>query len=99
MSYTLTIHKEAFEELNEAERFLEARSQGLGERFRAEVRTCLEYILIHPLSYAQRRGGYRYAIVAKFPYRVIYALHGTTVFVAAVYHGKRRLESWLARRL
>ena len=66
-------------------------------RFRNEVGNCLDFIQIHPMSYAQRRGGYRYGIVAKFPYRVIYAVHGSTIFVAAVYHGKRRPEGWKAR--
>jgi len=98
VSYSLTIHQEAFEELNKAERFLEARSPGLGSRLRAEIGTCFNYIQTRPLSYAQRRGGYRYAMVANFPYRVIYAVHGTTVFIAAVYDGKRRPEGWLARR-
>jgi hypothetical protein len=98
VSYTLVLHHEAFAELNEAERFLELRVAGLGLRFRNEVDACLRYIQSKPLSYAERRGGYRHGIVAKFTYRVIYKVNGNEIFVAAVYHGKRRPYGWAARR-
>lgn len=98
MSYTLVLHHEAFAEVNEAERFMELRVVGLGLRFRAEVDACLRFIQSKPFSYAERRGGYRYGIVAKFPYRVIYKVNGNEIFVAAVYHGKRRPSGWTTRR-
>lgn len=98
MSHTLVFHHEAFAELNEAERFLELRVTGLGLRFRTEVDACLRFIQNKPFSYAERKGGYRYGIVARFPYRVIYRLDGNVIFVAAVYHGRRRPSGWSQRQ-
>ena len=99
MSFSLVIHHEAYRELDEAERFLEDRRTGLGQLFRAEVGNSLAFIQDRPYGYAERSSGYRYGIVAKFPYRVIYMVYGTVIFVAAVYHGKRRPQGWRQRLL
>lgn len=98
MSYRLVIHEEAYRELDEAERYIEARRAGYGRKFRSEVDACLRSILEHPTGYAQRRAGFRYGMVARFPYRVIYKVHGNIIFVAAVYHGKRKPYGWMGRR-
>jgi toxin ParE1/3/4 len=98
MSYTLIIHHEAYSELDEAERYIEARRTGYGRKFRDQVGECLAFIQERPTGYAKRRGGFRYGIVAKFPYRVICKVDGEMIFVAAVYHGKRKPFGWMDRR-
>ena len=99
MSFRLAIHEEAFRELDEAERYIESRRRGYGRIFRAEVESCLRFILERPTGYAERRAGYRYGSVARFPYRVIYRIHGDVVFIAAVYHGKRKPYGWMRRTM
>ena len=94
----LIIHSEAYAELDEAERYFEDRSPGLGRRFRAAVGTSLAFIKERPFGYAERSSGYRYGIVARFPYRVIYKVNEQVIFIAAVYHGKRRPDGWMERR-
>ncbi|MGV9012561.1 MAG: type II toxin-antitoxin system RelE/ParE family toxin [Flavobacteriales bacterium] len=99
MSLRLVFHEEAFRELDEAERYVEVRRSGYGRMFRAEVGICLQFILENPSGYALRHAGFRYGVVAKFPYRVIYKVHGDAVFIAAVYHGKRKPQGWMDRRM
>ena len=99
MSFRLVIHEEAYRELDEAERFIEARRSGYGRKFRAEVDACLRFIQERPSGYAQRRGGFRYGSVARFPYRVIYQINEDVIFIAAFYHASRKPEGWSARRM
>jgi toxin ParE1/3/4 len=99
MSHRLVIHEVAFRELDGAKRYVEARRTGYGRKFREEVGACLRFLQDHPTEYAQRRGGFRYGVVAKFPYRVIYKVHGDVIFIAAVYHGKRKPDGWKHRKL
>ncbi len=99
MSFRLVIHEEAYRELDEAERYIEARRSGFGRKFRAEVDHCLRFIQERPTGYAPRRSGFRYGTVARFPYRVIYRIHEDVIFIAAVYHGKRKPYGWMSRTI
>ncbi|MBK6776048.1 MAG: type II toxin-antitoxin system RelE/ParE family toxin [Flavobacteriales bacterium] len=98
MSYSLVVHHEAYRELDEAERYIEARRTGYGRKFRDQVDASMRSILERPSGYAKRRGGFRYGLVVKFPYRVIYKVEGDMIFIAAVYHGKRKPFGWKDRR-
>ncbi|MBP7409283.1 MAG: type II toxin-antitoxin system RelE/ParE family toxin [Flavobacteriales bacterium] len=98
MSYSLVVHHAAYQELDEAERYIEARRTGYGRKFRDEVSECLTFIQERPTGYAKRRDGFRYGMVTKFPYRVIYKVEGDVIFIAAVYHGKRKPFGWKDRQ-
>jgi|APTNR8051073442_1049403.scaffolds.fasta_scaffold03233_10 toxin ParE1/3/4 len=99
MSFRLVIHEEAYRELDEAERYIEARRSGYGRKFRAEVDHCLRFIQERPTGYALRCAGFRYGSVARFSYRVIYRVYEDVIFVAAVYHGKRKPYGWMSRTI
>ncbi|MEO8590415.1 MAG: type II toxin-antitoxin system RelE/ParE family toxin [Flavobacteriales bacterium] len=99
MSLVLVVHEGAYQDLDEDERFIEARRAGYGRKFRDQVDACLAFIQQRPKGYAKRRGDFRYGLVAKLPYRVIYKVDGDVIFVAAVYHGKRREFGWEERRM
>ena len=98
MSHRLVIHEEAYRELDEAERYIESRRTGYGFKFREEVAACLRFIVDRPTGHAVRRAGFRYGIVRRFPYRVIYKVDGEVIFVAAIYHGKRKPYGWRSRK-
>lgn len=99
MSYRFVIHEDAYQELAEAERYIEARRKGYGLKFREEVAACIRSIAERPTGLALRRDGFRYGIVRKFPYRGIYKVDGEVVFIAAVYHGKRKPFGWMGRKM
>jgi hypothetical protein len=48
----------------------EARTPGLGVRFREEVESVCAAIVQHPLLWRERPGGYRRVNLPGFPYRV-----------------------------
>lgn len=76
MSLALVVHEGAYQDMDEAERFIEARRTGYGRKFRDQVDACLVFIQQRPRGHAKSRGDFRYGLVAKFPYRVIYKVDG-----------------------
>jgi mRNA-degrading endonuclease RelE of RelBE toxin-antitoxin system len=63
------------------------------------VDACVRFIQERPTGYALRRAGFRYGSVARIPYRVIYRIHEDVIFIAAVYHGRRKPYGWKKRTM
>ena len=92
-----TFHPLARSELRESARFYEGRSAGLGRRFLAEVRKCIEQVLKDPEAAPVLRGRVRRRRVWRFPYDLLFEVKPTEVrFVAAMHH-KRRPNYWIGR--
>jgi hypothetical protein len=54
MNYKLEFHSAIAKEYNEAYKWYEERSEGLGEKFIASVRQTMEKIGEHPLLFGKR---------------------------------------------
>jgi len=89
---TLEFLPEARLELVEAAEHYESEQQGLGIRFRDEVKHVCSRILEDPLLWRERPGGYRRVNCPAFPYYVAYFVRAQKVIVAAVAHGHRKPE-------
>ena len=89
---------EAAQEAAEATASYEQAEPGLGKRFREELESTTTAILLHPLLWRQRRGGYRRVNLPGFPFYVAYVLRGERVRVVAIGHGARR-PGYFASRL
>lgn len=70
----------------------------MGVRFREEIESVAAAILLHPLLWRQRRGGYRRVNLPGFPFYVAYVLRGERVRVVAIGHGAR-LPGYFRQRL
>ena len=90
MSHLLIVQPSALEDAWEAAFYLEHREPALGGRFLDELERCYQYIRDFPSGFQQRRGGFRHAPVAKFPYRVVYEIDGGTIYVYQVHHTSRK---------
>ena len=86
----LIVQPSALEDAWEAAFYLEHREPALGGRFLDELERCYQYIRDFPSGFQQRRGGFRHAPVAKFPYRVVYEIDGGTIYVYQVRHTSRK---------
>ena len=89
----------ASDEFSEAVRWYEARRSGLGGEFFDAVAATLSLIEINPEIGASisADGQTRRALVAKFPYQVVYRLRPTEMVIVAVAHLKRRPGYWTNR--
>ena len=59
-------------------------------RFREELESTATAVLLHPLLWRERPGGYRRVNLPGFPFYLAYVLRGERVRVFAVGHGARR---------
>ena len=83
-------------ELAEAVRWYEERRPGLGGRFFDAVNHAVELIEAHPEIGVARTGRLpnRQLVVTGFPYKVVYRIRETDLYVVAVAHTSRRPNYW-----
>ena len=91
------INSEADAEFTPAARYYESRSPGVGHRFIDAVTQTIERVCEYPQSGTPLEHGYRRALVAGFPYAVMYRLDDHVVVVTAVADLRRRSGYWLDR--
>ena len=90
MAYRLVVEPSAQEDALEAAFYLEGRSPGQGLRFLDELDRCYGYIQDFPHGFQERRGRFRHAMLAVFPYRVVYEVEEDTIYVYQVRHTGRK---------
>ena len=91
-------HPAAQVELEEAAAFYESRLAGLGKFFAAEIERTISIVRQFPESGSALAGGQRRAIVARFPYSIVYREQGDAIVIVAVAHQRRRPGYWRGRR-
>jgi hypothetical protein len=69
--------------------YYEGRTGGLGDRFITALEACYAELRLNPF-FAMRKPPYRYRMLHKFPYRVIYEVKGQDVVVYQVRYAARR---------
>ena len=87
----------AEEEMNEAARFYEERSPGLGRDFLDEVERTIESIAVHPQSGRKISENIRRRILGRFPFGILYTLEPDRIVIVAVMHLHRQPGYWKAR--
>lgn len=97
MNYTLIFHELALEEFQDAYQWYEQRRSGLGTEFMDAVDEVVQRILANPLSFPKAYRQRRKALPARFPYLVIYELHGDVILIVAVIHASRNPVRWKER--
>ena len=83
--------------MREAALFYEDCREGLGHDFLHSVEFAFDQIQERPTLWRVLKGRFRRCLVHRFPYGVVYAIEGQTIFVAAVMHLKRKPEYWSKR--
>lgn len=89
----------AKEDIREAAKWYNKKSQGLGKRFTAEIREKVRFIKQNPTASNTRYDNVRTAVLNIFPYMVHYIIDeaNKTVVVSAVFHISRDPELWKTR--
>lgn len=84
----------AANELRNAARYYEGKVPGLGFQFIAEVRASIRRILAHPEAWGVLDATFRRCRTARFPYGLIYTLHGGEILIVSVMHFHRHPDAW-----
>jgi len=85
----------AKQELEDAARYYEL--EGLGKRFKAEVKKAARRIARYPRAWSVERGEIRKCLLHKFPYKLLYSIEKDHIFIIAVAHLHRRPDYWVER--
>jgi plasmid stabilization system protein ParE len=97
MNRRLLVLPAAASDLDEARRWYEERSEGLGRDFILEVDQTLVRISHSPHAHAVGYRMVRQAQVDRFPYVVSYRITDDSIDVLAVLHGGRDPRVWRSR--
>ena len=99
MTQAIRTSKPASDEFSAAVRWYEARRPGLGAEFFDAVATALSLIESNPEigTTISTDGQTRRALVATFPYQIVYRRKPTETVIVAIAHLKRRPGYWTNR--
>ncbi len=90
-------HPEVPQELEAAALWYEQRQPGLGTNFLEAYQATLVQILSEPERWRKIRGDNRKLNFRRFPYAIVYSLHGEDLYIKAVMHLHRRPFYWAHR--
>ena len=95
----LVINEEAADELDEAIRYYETKSPGIGFSLAAKVSEAFHRIERNPQLYPFHNDtNVQKCFVRRFPYTVFYMELDEHIVVIAVAHQKRRPDYWIFRQ-
>ena len=94
----LRVLPEAALDLFRAEAWYRERSVRAADGFLVEVGRGFALIREAPDRWAIFRKGARRFVLERYPFSILYRVEGSTIWVIAVAHAKRRPEYWRARR-
>ena len=98
MTPRLVLEPEAEQDLTDALVWYDEHAPGLGSAFLDEVGEVFEAVERAPQHFHFERGDVRKALVARFPYVVLFVEEGDLVSVIAVFHTSRDPTIWHLRR-
>lgn len=84
-------------ELEDAISFYELEFEGLGKRFKTEIRSSIKRILRYPRAWPFEGGEIRKCLMSKFPYKILYSIEEDHLFIIALAHQHRRPDYWIDR--
>jgi hypothetical protein len=90
-------HPEVPQELEAAALWYEQRQPSLGTDFLEEYEATLARILNAPERWRKIRGENRKLNFHRFPYAIVYSVHGDVLYLKAVMHQHRRPFYWARR--
>jgi len=94
----LRIHNAAAKEVSDAKAWYLRRSIKAARGFADELRRVLNRILDQPLMGPHYLKGSRRVQLHRYPYLVVYKVHGEVIRIYAVAHTSRRPGYWANRR-
>lgn len=94
MNYRLVILPKAQAEMAHAVDRYELQQAKLGKRFISCVDKLFNIFLKNPFQFSEKTPPFREALVAKFPYLIIYQINDNKIVVYSVFHTSQNPESW-----
>lgn len=84
-------------ELEDATHFYELEFEGLGRKFKKDVKKAAIRIPEYPKAWSVERGDIRKCLLHKFHYKLLYSIEEDHIFIIAVAHQHRKPDYWIDR--
>jgi plasmid stabilization system protein ParE len=97
MTRRLVVRPQAKLELAEASDWYDAHDKGLGDDLLYAFQTTVESIVPNPLQYQAVHGKARRAMLARFPYGLIYTVSDEEITIFSCFHSSRDPKRWQSR--
>ncbi|MBI5916624.1 MAG: type II toxin-antitoxin system RelE/ParE family toxin [Bacteroidetes bacterium] len=97
MAYNIELHEIAEEELWEAVDWYDAQKEKLGREFAKELQEVVRLLKDNPQQFPKAFKDKRKAVLRRFPYVIIFEIHGNTVNVLTIFHTSRNPKIWRER--
>jgi len=94
MKFSLIIRPEAEADLADAYDWYERQREGLGAEFLSSVNDGMKLIRGNPRLFPVIRKEAHRALIHRFPYGILFVIHGEIVSVVGVFHASRDPKSW-----
>lgn len=94
---TVEFLEPALNEYREAIDFYNLQSEGLGNKYAAEIDNTISILKNYPEGYSEYTKHTRKAVVNVFPYNIIYSIYKDRIQVIAIAHQHRKPNYWLKR--
>lgn len=95
--YPLIIKPAAEEDIRQSVSWYNERSRKLGKAFLERLESVFQRIRTSPEIHAKVYRDVRLTLLRRFPYVVCYLFENETVYVLAVFHGRRDPSVWQER--
>ncbi len=93
----VVFHPGARDDYANAHAWYSTRSETAADDFEKAFETALSEIVDAPLRWHAVGTRHRMHLLRRFPYQIIYRLHGEAIVIIAVAHARRRPEYWKDR--
>lgn len=93
----LFFHPDVEQEVKSSFLWYEAKAEGLGDDFIAELEGAYDAILTLPVVWPELNNGLRRYLLFRFPFALIYKQLGENIYVVAVMHQNRKPDYYLPR--
>ncbi len=84
-------------EMFEASAYYEMQATGLGSNFLDIIEEATNEIKENPRTWPKIDQGIRRRIVRRFPYSILYRIHGDEIIIVAIMHQKQKPNYWINR--
>jgi plasmid stabilization system protein ParE len=89
MTFNILFKEPAREDIAETFEWYNARKEGLGDRFLAELNQIIKQIEVNPHLFQVRRKNIRLGLLKRFPYLIVYEIEECRIVIYKIIHARR----------